>query len=389
MKKLWKYITLLFLLIVGVFLLPYPVNAQAPDGDGNDEVIFGGVYRLEDGEILENDLVILGGQGILAKGSQVKGEIVIIGGTLDASGQVEGNLVILGGTARLTDTAVVKGDITTISGTFTRSDKAIIDGKITTAPIEGFKLDRINGFNFNEPGNKGVNPLNPRLWDIMGALDPIGKVFSSLLQVLTLAALAALVALFLLKPMERIADSIVATPVISGGLGLLTFVVAPALLIILVITIILIPLSLIGILALAIGMLFGWIAIGYEIGRRLAEAVKQDWAPPISAGVGTLLLSLVTGGIGLIPCIGWLAGFAFMCIGLGGVILSQFGRRTYISVPPSQNHPVSPESVPPASSFFVAQSPEQNPIVNPPPPIIPGVDEPKLKKGKKVKDITG
>jgi hypothetical protein len=229
--------------------------------------------------------------------------------------------------------------------------------------------------------------FNPRFWDILGALNPIGKFFSSLLQIFTLAALAALMALFLLKPIEHLADSIVISPLISGGLGLLTIVVAPALLIVLVITIILIPLGLIGILALAIGMLFGWIAIGFEIGRRLAEAIKQDWAAPISAGIGTLLLTLVTWGIGLVPCIGWLAGFTFLCIGLGGVILSQFGRRVYSSTPPSHYDTHSLPPVPPASNVIVHADlpPQEKPQVSPSDSAVGTGVEAKPKKERKTK----
>jgi len=150
MKKNTKTLIFFVLFLTCVLFLPSPVYAQGPGGDGEDEVIFGGIYRLEDGETLNNDLVILGGQGILETGSLVEGEIVIIGGTLEVSGQVEGNLVILGGTARLTNTAEVGGNITTISGTFTRSDKAVVEGSITTAPFEGFKLGRIGEPTFPE-----------------------------------------------------------------------------------------------------------------------------------------------------------------------------------------------------------------------------------------------
>jgi hypothetical protein len=127
----------------------------------------------------------------------------------------------------------------------------------------------------------------------------------------------------------------------------------------------LIPVSLLGILALIIAGVFGWIALGLEVGKRLASLFKMEWPLAVAAGLGTFLLSLVVNGIGFIACIGWVAPFLVTIIGLGGVILTRFGTQNYpslgtpasgmtqapIVIPPSSGGNVPPsENVPPSPS---------------------------------------
>ena len=157
---------------------------------------------------------------------------------------------------------------------------------------------------------------------------------------------AALVLLVVEKPTERVAQSIVAQPLIASGFGLLTSIVFPALLILLTITIILIPVGLIGIVILAIALLFGWIAVGYEIGRRIEKALNQTWAPAISGGIGTLVLTLITSIFAAVPCIGWIIPTLIAIIGLGGVLISRFGKQLYTTASKSAEAPVIIEAEP-------------------------------------------
>ena len=64
-----------------------------------------------------------------------------------------------------------------------------------------------------------------------------------------------------------------------------------------------------------------------------------------TARVGlALLLVLVTGFVGLIPCIGWLLAFIVALFAVGGVVMTWFGTRAAPGriIPP-------PVEVPPAS----------------------------------------
>jgi hypothetical protein len=127
-------------------------------------------------------------------------------------------------------------------------------------------------------------------------------------------------------------------PILSGGVGLLTALVAPMILVILAITIILIPVSLVGVLVLGIAWFFGRVALGMEVGRRIGNAFHKDWPVAVDAGLGTFALVLVIDSIGsLIACVGWIVPAMVGILGLGGVILTLFGTRSYPPQNPGSN----------------------------------------------------
>ncbi len=145
-----------------------------------------------------------------------------------------------------------------------------------------------------------------------------------------MAALAVLVVMFWPEPTARAAEAVVGSPVAAGGLGLLTLIVVPAFLLVLLITILLSPVSLLGAILLVAAAAFGWIALGFEVGRRLAEAFNWELHPAAAAGIGTLVFTFVLGGIGQIPCLGFLVVLLGIALGLGGVLLTRFGSRAYL-----------------------------------------------------------
>ena len=125
-------------------------------------------------------------------------------------------------------------------------------------------------------------------------------------------------------------------------MGLLTLIAVPALLVLLAITICLIPFSVLGFLLFGVSVAFGVIALGLEVGVRLGQAFQRAFHPAAAAGLGTLLLALVVGGIGLIPCVGWIAPTLTAALGAGAVVLTRFGSRTYTVAGPSLPPPAPP-----------------------------------------------
>ena len=308
---------LILLLVIIVLAVPSPVYAQGPDGD---KIVLGGNYELRDKEVLNGDLVIFGGSAKLQEGSLVNGQVVLVGGSLDANGTIQGSITAIGGSVSLGDTSVVNGDLNTVGTSLKQADGAIIRGNSSFQLPGRINIPEIMPFisGASPEGNQGTPVIN-------GILTPIRNLSWGLFQALALAALAAFSALFFEKPITRMGNVISRQPLISASLGLLTAIVAPGILIILMITIILIPLGLLGIIILGIAYIAGWIAMGYEVGSRLSSSIHQSWAAPVCAGLGTLLLTLVVRGIGWIPCVGWIPGVLIGFLGLGGVILSRFG----------------------------------------------------------------
>ncbi len=362
-----KYITrLLLLAFLAAFLaLALPGQALAKDA-ADDKVVFGDTYRLGSGQTLQGNLAVLGGTATLEAGSQVNGDAALMGGTLDINGTITGNVSTLGGTLFLGDNAVVMGDVTMMGGTLHRSAGAQINGSLVNGGFQPFE------FNF---------PTRPLGW-VSNILAPIGNILAGLFFSILMAALAILVGLLWPRPTERVANSLTGQPAITGGLGLLTAIVAPALLVMLAITILLIPLSLLGFVVLGIAFLFGWIALGLAIGNKIVTLFKQAWNPALTAGLGTLVLGLVAAGIGWIPCVGWMVPVIAALLGLGGVVVTRFGTQMYpgtlslayaapvTPAPPSAAYPapvpptqVSGEPKPAQPAEPPASGEDQNPTI--------------------------
>jgi hypothetical protein len=194
-----------------------------------------------------------------------------------------------------------------------------------------------------------------------------------------------------------VAQTIATQPVISGALGLLTLVVTPALFLVLAITIILIPLGLIGLLIFGLALLFGWIALGLDMGNRMATLFHTQWSTPVSAGLGTLVLSLVvnlalvvTGEWWwLLCCVGLPLVGVLMMVGLGGVVASKFGTAVYLNSaalpvsPAPGSWPVTPPMVPQnyaqpgiqPNYWNTVPVPQPPQPVEPPPPANPPLSE--------------
>jgi hypothetical protein len=318
MKSINRILISTLLLMILLLAFPTTVFAQS----NGDKLVLGGSYTLQNGEVLDGNLVVLGGTATLEDGSTVTGDVMITGGTLYARGKIDGGITAIGGTIYLQGNALVLGDVNLASANFNRENSAVVEGTVNynSADLNNLPWD------FN-PSN--ILPRNGISQAISNGLGFIGSVLWAIVQILAFSVLAAVVALLLPKPTERVAQSLVAQPVLCGGLGFLTAIVGPALLILLSITIILLPVGLLGLFALAVTLLFGWIAVGMETGRRIALLFKQEWAPAINAGLGTLVITFVANIIGRIPCVGWILPTFVAIIGLGAVIISRYGTRVY------------------------------------------------------------
>lgn len=326
----------IFLVIAALAALAFPGRVQARSVY-DDKVVFGDTYTLSSGDTLSGNLAVLGGAVTLEKSSTITGGVSLLGGAVDADGTVDGNITILGGSLSLGDDAVVNGNIQTFGGTLRRSPKAQVLGQVVNGGVNPFQLNLPN------------IPIRPANWL---DLSPIRTVFGGLASALFMAALAMLVALFWPKPTIRVAQAMVTQPAVSGGLGCLTFIVTPALILLLIITIILIPVSILAIILLAIAITFGWIALGAEIGRQISQAFRVDWHPAANAGLGTLILTLIVSWAGLIPFIGWLFGwlapFVIAVVGVGSVLLTRFGTQLYPATALTSG-PFPPAPTPPAT----------------------------------------
>lgn len=329
-----------------------PVEAQLLAGPQPKQsnpcssVITGGSCVLQADETLNSDMLVMGGSAVLEEGSKVKGDVVILGGSISADGEITGDLNLIGGNASLGGHAVVRGDVNTVGGNLNKAEGAEIRGNYNAnvaTPFSFFFPGQMQLPNWNN--GQPVTPVNG--WDpISSGLGLLGKLFWWLFRSILWALLALLALALAPRPVERIAAEAAARPVESGGLGCLTVIAATVVLGLLAITICGLPLTLIGALLLVIAWSVGLIALGYELGKRLARTLKQDWAPAVVAALGTFVLTLVTNGIGMVWCVGWLAPAVVGSIGLGAALLTRFGMDQ--NTPPTPSPLLSQPLPPPA-----------------------------------------
>ncbi len=329
-------IRLISVLVVALFLL-LPLQSAAAAGSTFDgQVIFGQSFTLKNGETMNGDLLVFGGSATIEEGATVNGSTVLFGGNLTVNGSVNGDVAVTGGTVTLGSAAHITGNLTTVAASLERADGSKVDGQVYNTATSWIT----NGGNTTTvvPPVAPVPVVPPTTWvnrllsiHIPDALTSLWNTFA---QAVGLALLAMLVMFFLAPHADRVAHAIMAQPLTAGGLGLLTVIVAPIAIIMTAITIILIPVSVIIAFAIIVAGVFGWIAIGYEIGQRFTKAIHQNWHPAFSAGVGVFGLTLVAKALTAIPvlnCVGWLVPFVLILAALGAVIMTRFGVQTVVA----------------------------------------------------------
>lgn len=322
-------------------LFTTPVFAQTPTPQPNspttqgDKVVIANTFRLQKGQTLQGNLAVIGGTATIENGAIVNGDIVLVGGTITNDGAVNGNLVAIGGVASLGDSSILNGDIVTVGASLKKADSATVTGNITEQ-------------------TPSINPGNGSGWQFpwQSTRNSLEKLIAAAFESLALAALAVVIGLILPEPTRRLGEAIQTEPLIAGAVGLLTIVGTPVLLVILIITLILIPVAVLAVIALGLAFLFGWIGLGYEVGKRIGNLFRQEWSVPVAGGIGVLIVSLMVGAINLLPCVGWIVGFIFAMLGLGAIVMTRFGaissvtpKAPPVGIPPAMPTPPQPPTL--------------------------------------------
>lgn len=284
--------------------------------------IFGCNATVESGATVSGDVSVFGGNLTLENGSRVTGNIVIFGGSVEIASNVNGDVSIVGGSVHLASGAAVNGSVNVAGGSASQDEGATVKGGINRTNSFGPSFGRF----FTPPFI-----FAPGLPGSLAAAQATGfALLQAIITALALAALGVLLVVFFPGPTRQVMTTIQGSPVPSLGVGCLTFVVAPILTVVLAITLIGIPVSVLLGFALAAAVIFGWIAIGYLAGERILEALKvKDFAPLVAVMVGVILLELLRH----VPCLGFVIGVLLGTAALGAVVLTRFGTRPYPFTP--------------------------------------------------------
>lgn len=242
---------------------------------------------------VEDALVVAGGTVTVPAGTTVTGQLYVIGGTLAVDGRIDGDVTQLAGNLTVADGAAVTGELQTIAGTTRVSEGASI-GQRTT-------LD--------------VTPQEP---------SPARTIGFLVLQVLVLGLGAAVLSRRAPGLLPTVADALAGHPVVSGVVGALAGTSMLVLLVYMAFTLVLLPVSVLGLAVEFLLVAYGYLAYGYVIGRRL-PINRVDVASAVGTGVLVVALEL----LGRVPVLGPALQLAVVVTGLGAVLITYLGLQPF------------------------------------------------------------
>lgn len=337
-----KFLPRLVFLLIALVLLYLPGQSahalgwqQGPD-DGSGKVIIGGSYTLKSGETLGESLIVIGGTVTLEPGSHLAGDLVVIGGVVNIGVEASlggdvvvvggglnldtatpGNVVVIGGPIELGGAAHISKDLVSVGGTLNRSPEARVDGEI-----------------INNPEAPALQLGLGRVWQ------PFDDFANNLGEALLMGLLAAILVVLLPEQLRRVGNAVQTQPFAASGFGVLSLITFVVLLVALILfsflfvtLLVTVPVFIVLCVVFISASTFGWVVIGAEIGNRLSSAFHREWPLPLTAALGTFLLTVTVHGVQAIPAL-WLIGglgrFLIGMVGIGAVIMTQFGTRFYI-----------------------------------------------------------
>lgn len=251
----------------------------------------------------------------LQEGSSVGGSLDMAAGSITVDGDVGGDATLAAETIRLGDGASVGGSLT-------------YDGALegNTGAVAGdIVRDRTLGSDV--------------VWEIPPIASWLFAVYAFLLNLVVGALLLALAPNFSSRVQQRIRGR----PGRTGLVGLGVLLAVPVLLVVLTLSIVGIPLMLVGVflfvLLLWIGLIYGRFALGMWL-LSLAD-VKNRWAG--------LVLGLLAGAmLAAIPLVGWLVNLIIVLLGLGGLAVGLARNRDGAGTSPAaRGGSYEPGSLPP------------------------------------------
>ncbi len=245
-------------------------------------------------EVVCGDVTAFGGS-INVQG-ELHGNITAFNSSTIIVGQIFGNLTVFGGAIALNSIEQIHGHIAVYGTRKLNAQSKQLDSVMTNTAQHGSFPGRMGEFTF--PFWSLV------IWTILGI------ALSSLLP----------------EHVMFVRTTVTTETRRSIIIGLLSIVLAPAVLVVLVALILPIPLAIILGLGLIAAWILGTVAISWTIGEYILRAVAPKYNTRfIDVVVGLTVLVLV----GSLPYIGWLISIGVGLLGLGAAFLSRFGTRLY------------------------------------------------------------
>lgn len=271
-------------------------DSSAPCSSERRSPSFGSAEIITSGEVVCGNLTSFGGS-VVVRG-EVNGDVVTFAGDVVIDGVVNGNVTLYAGNLTLQDGAYIAGDIHVCGGSWTDEG--------THPQLHGTVFSCTKSLGVLLTGDSGPEI---RFWSLL-----IWVVLGLVLTYL-LPDHVMLVRTTMQHKLRR-----------SAALGVLSILLAPAILAILVALIISLPLAILITVGLLAAWALGMVAIGWLVGDYIMRSVAPHHNTRLfQIVVGMALLALA----GSLPVVGLWVNVGAGLLGIGAVFLSRFGTRLY------------------------------------------------------------
>lgn len=281
----------------------------------------GGDLRVAGGNIIingsvEGDLIVTGGSVTISSGVTIGKDLIIAGGQITVDGTVLGNARIYGGNATIN--GHIRGDLTArVAESVTLSDSSVVDGNLS---YEGNSADVLKKTSAAVVSGETVFTQI----EVVNKADTENFLFAAMgvyfsLKLLSLI-LVALILIWLFRGFsESVVKGAIENPLQMLGKGFVTVIVTPVAIILLFITILGVPLGIMGMLMYGTLLLLSSVYAGVITGVWLWKILgKSDqgritWLNVVG---GIFLLTLVK----LVPVLGWTIGLLLVFVTVGSIV---------------------------------------------------------------------
>ena len=325
----WRFAALAVVALLVLATVPGTVLAAPVQGIGGTVVVEPG-ETVDRVDAVAGTVVVRGtvtGDVNVATGSLVVtgvvgGDVRAGAGSVDLRGRVDGDVTVGTGSLVLAEGAVVGGRLEAGVGTArlagtVRGDAAVGGGDIVLAPTATFEGDLRYDGDLDDRGATVEGRL-VRDESLSGtSFQPFAAVGEAALDVygllVTLVLGAVLLAVFPVAS-GRLAARVAEAPLETALYGLLALVGVPVLLVLVALTVIGIPLALVGAVLFALVAWVGSVYGRYALGEWLLASADVDhrWAALL---VGVVVVAL----LGLVPVLGGVVRFVVLLLGLGAL----------------------------------------------------------------------
>lgn len=272
------------LLVVALLLI------SAQPGVQTVTTVFTGTQPLPAGT---DAVVVADGTVTVPANTTARTALYVIGGSARIDGTLDGRLFQFAGDVSVGPSGVVTGPYQVLGG-----DRRIAAGADATPQMVAEPITRQRS--------------------------PGASLGFFLLQAVALAVVAFALGRRYPALLANVAHSMRHHPVVSGTVGLLATVTLLALFVFMAFTIVLIPVSILGLLAGGLVYLYASVGVGFLLGRW----VSTD-RPGLATAGGAVLFLVVNRLLGAVPVVGGTVTILVLVVAVGAVFVTYFGLREF------------------------------------------------------------